>query len=396
VDAERPQTDGFIRSLHSPRALLLGVTFSFLACCAAGEIVSRRNVFHDFQRFHTHIDPDSHYYPTVRQVRALARERGAGKTLVIVGGNSVLHGCGQPENELWTRRLQEHLGDDYRVLNLGMKGASPAEFGGVAAEILSREHQRVVFVTSLSSNGVALGEAEGRTYRYFFWEAYHRGLLRDQPDREKRLVALREKYKTDEAFAESQRQMRVDRLTSSRDLWSVVAYEGLSTVWSHHVRWSVLKPRKRYPDVDGFSLPANAPYVRIERETGIAYVRALAARHAEVPGDPPPWAADLLAAFPEPDRKRTLVLGIGDNPYCVSHLNSAELARYRAIIPSYVPQIERLGFSALDLSDGWAVDDFVDHVHLTAQGGHRLADLVAPKIRQMARELGYLNEGGEP
>jgi hypothetical protein len=92
------------------------------------------------------------------------------------------------------------------------------------------------------------------------------------------------------------------------------------------------------------------------------------------------------------------VLGITDNPYCVNRLDSAEQAHYRAIFPSFLPQIERLGFSVLDLSDsdGWAVNDFIDHVHLSAQGGRRLAELVAPKVRQMARELGYLNEGSQP
>src|SRR6476469_4742344 len=97
----RTEAEGLFARLHSPRALLLGVAFSFLASCAAGELVSRRNVFRSFHRFHTHIAPESHYYPTVRQVRALARERAEkDRVLVIVGCNSILHGCGQPESEL--------------------------------------------------------------------------------------------------------------------------------------------------------------------------------------------------------------------------------------------------------------------------------------------------------
>jgi hypothetical protein len=273
-------------------------------------MVRRRNVYRDFQRFHTAMSPETYHYPTVRHVRALARSRGTGKTLVLVGGNSILHGCGQPESELWTRRLQEHLGDDYRVLNLGLKAALPAEFGGVAAEILSQEHERVIFVTNLVSLGVKLGEADGGHFRYFFWEAYHRGLLRKHPDREIRLRALRENNKRDEAFAELQRQMRVDRLTSSRDLWSAVEYGDVSTVWSVQVRWNFPKPRKRYPDVDALSHPASAPYVLAAREQGIGYVRSICARRADASAEPARWESDLLSRFPEPDRKRTLVLGV--------------------------------------------------------------------------------------
>jgi hypothetical protein len=395
---ERERGTGLVRALHSPRALLLGVAFSFAACCVGGEVVSRHDVFRCFGRFHTQISPESYYYPPLRQVTALARDRaGSGKVLVIVGSNSILHGSGQPEAELWTRHLQEQLGDDYRVVNLAMKGAFPAEFGGVVAEVLSREHERVILITCLGSNGVALGEPEGAAYRYLFWEAYHRGLLRDHPDRERRLQALREKYRDDETFAELQRQMRVDRVTSSRDLWTAAHYHLANTVWSAHVRGSVLRPLKSYPDVDPFSLPAlglHYPAWAERRELG--YVRSASGQSPEVLGDPAQWGAALLAAFPEPDRKRTLVVGICDSPYYVDRLEPTEWARYRAIVPSYLPAIERLGFAVLDVSDGWTAADFIDRSHLNAQGGRRLAALVAPKVRLMAEELGYLERGGEP
>jgi hypothetical protein len=78
----------------------------------------------------------------------------------------------------------------------------------------------------------------------------------------------------------------------------------------------------------------------------------------------------------------------------VDRLTSAEQARYHAIIPSYLPGIEGLGFSVLDVSSGWTADDFIDRCHLNAQGGRRLAESVAPKVRRMAEELGYLEGGG--
>ena len=59
---------------------------------------------------------------------------------MIVGGNSILHGYGQNADQIWTRHLQELLGDRYCVLNLAMRGGFPAEFAGPIAEALSSRY----------------------------------------------------------------------------------------------------------------------------------------------------------------------------------------------------------------------------------------------------------------
>jgi hypothetical protein len=141
--------------------------------------------------------------------------------------------------------------------------------------------------------------------------------------------------------------------------------------------------------------PESHYYPTVRQVRSLARARSASAPPPEWLGDVTRWGPDLLAPFPEPDRKRTLIVCICDSPHYVDQLSSAEQTHYRAIIPSYLPRIERLGFSVLDVSDGWTANDFIDRPHLSGQGGRRLAELVAPKVRQMALELGYL-KGGEP
>src|SRR5438045_8141064 len=98
--------------LVAPWALLLGVAAAFLGCCAAGRLAGSRNHIHHLERFHALVGPDTLYYPTVCEMCQLARSRlDPGKVVVIIGGSSVLHGTCQTADEVWTRRLQDDLGD---------------------------------------------------------------------------------------------------------------------------------------------------------------------------------------------------------------------------------------------------------------------------------------------
>ena len=122
----------------APRLLLLGVVASFLACCVAGRLLSRVNCLRNFTRFHPSINYQNLYYPTVSQVRSLARDTlDPDKVVVVLGGNSILQGFGQGAAGNWTRHLQELLGERFQVLNLALPNTIPFEFGAVAAEVLA-------------------------------------------------------------------------------------------------------------------------------------------------------------------------------------------------------------------------------------------------------------------
>jgi hypothetical protein len=51
---------------------------------------------------------------------------------------------------------------------------------------------------------------------------------------------------------------------------------------------------------------------------------------------------------------------------------------------------EQLGYAALDTGTGYTIEDFGDRTHLTSTGGAKLAAVTAPKIQDLANQLGYL------
>ena len=78
------------QALLAAPALLLGVGCAFVGCCLAGRVLSRHNFFAGFERFHQQTSPESLFYPTASQLRALGRARLArDKVAVVVGGEVV-------------------------------------------------------------------------------------------------------------------------------------------------------------------------------------------------------------------------------------------------------------------------------------------------------------------
>jgi hypothetical protein len=224
---------GLLERILAPRPLLAGVVFSFLGCCVLGRILSRQNQYTDFTRFHSYISPQTQYFPTASQVRSLARASlDHEKVAVVVGGNSILQGVGQRATELWTKRLQELLGSDYRVINLAQARAQPAEFGGVMAEVLSGDHHKVIYITDLGSS-TGLGNLQGWTYHYFFWDAYFKKLLPHDPAREHELREFTVKRTgiSKRSYTELQLGRRIDASLFFLDLWTSCTLNSLGTVW---------------------------------------------------------------------------------------------------------------------------------------------------------------------
>jgi hypothetical protein len=121
-------------------AWLAGIAVAMALLAVAGQRSAEKNFHPNFTRFHRDLAPDTRYYPTVREMMAIAREKAAGgKILVIVGGNSILYGVGQPAGRVWTERLQRELGPAYAVVNFAMRGAGVTDFAAVVAEALRTE-----------------------------------------------------------------------------------------------------------------------------------------------------------------------------------------------------------------------------------------------------------------
>jgi hypothetical protein len=405
----------------APKAFFLGLGVSFLACCLVGLWTTHHNQFKHFERFHQMLTPETLYYPTACQVRELARARlDPRKISVIVGGSSITHGTGQAAGQVWTKQLQNLLSDQYCVLNLGFRCAGAAEIGGAAAEILAKDYPRLIFITAVHP-GIIEPDPDGVLYKFFFWDAYYKGLLLDDQEREdglQRAVKDAEEAETREGkeacrhrgmLAQGQREVRaemaMDRWFYFQDLWNTLAYRKYFTVWTRSTANSFLRARRLYPDPD-----PGARSLDIRYPPGPLHDQEMAALRGYCSGRCLPdghggWVEDPTsarweqfdrcgrAAFPQSTRKRTLMLVIWLSSQYVMELPEAEQRCYGRVSEITLEHLGRAGFPALEIGRDYSPADFADFQHLAPTGGHKMAGAVAGKVRELAHQLGYTGNG---
>jgi hypothetical protein len=301
--------------------------------------------------------------------------------------------------------LQEQLGEEFQVLNLATPGAQIMEFGGIAAETLRDDFPRLIVVTN-HYPGNPLAEPDGHSQgTYFFWDAYYRGLLAKDMDREARLAKLARARRDDEKFAELKRQMRLDSWLAYRDLWTMMGHEHVWTLWNPTVAGAFTKARKHYRDVEfgpegppkhpRFTAPDARVMEVLRARIGPGYQKALSSLPPES-NDGPPYANALERAVklscPAPLRKRTLITLNRLHPYYVDRLTSQEKAMHEQLYAAAAHTLETAGFTAINVErdNPYPRSAYFDHVHLSEEGGERLARDLAPKIQELARRLGYV------
>src|SRR5262245_44973256 len=338
----------FLESRLAPRAVLLGIVAGFTSCCLLGYLGPRTNIYTDFGRFHVHVSPSTQYFPTASQMRTLGQEQlKKDKTLVIVSGSSVFYGTGQSDEQLWTRRLQEELGDDFVVLNLAMPAGNPQEFGSLAVEMLSRDYEQVTNVAPQSFHG-STPDPDGYQYRYLYWDAFIKGLLPPNPERESRMAEIVKDRikdpKTGDAFREFLRQVHCDRFLRFQDCWTRIAYEDIGTVWTPYLDRSFLKPRRSFGDQTPPASPLQHRYPPHEYDQAMAIVRRADLATTCIPR----YTVMLQFQFPPPHRQRTLLVAVPHSPYYLQRLNPKEQEVYYSFFSTYVRVLEEAGFPAFN------------------------------------------------
>jgi hypothetical protein len=401
-----PEAAGGWERLVAPNALLAGAVASFLGCCLAGHQAGRHDPFGPVERFHAFLTPENLFYPTPRLVRASARARlDPGRVAVVVGGSSRLHGTGQPELAVWTRRLQAELGEQFRVLNFAVRSGHTAEFGLAVAEMLYREHPRLIFVTDVHPGGGMSPRPDGDRYRYFYWEARSRGLLLPAPRRD---ALLQEFPQGEEAggHAERQRGLWLDRACAFSDLWNWAAYRHFSTLWTPDTGKWFFRPRRAFADPDEGPAPPQERFRRrppSELEQFRELLRcAKVARDgtgdwAEEPGSP--WWAlyhrTLRGSFPDVLRGHVIVLVPRISPYHLGRLSPEDRLSYAGVCRATVRATESEGLAALEVGATFSEKDYADLLHFAPSGGDKLAVQVAAQVRRRAWALGLLPETQE-
>jgi hypothetical protein len=398
---------GFERSnLFRSKAFLVGLVVGLSLCSAVARYVSHRGYHDVFTRFHIYISPDGQYYPTLEEMCSVVRTRcRPDQVLVIVGGNSIFHGVGQPADKLWTGELQRQLGDGFAVVNLAFRGAFCTDGAAVVAEVLRKEFPRQIYVAN--AGPFAMPEPVGSgPYRYLIWEARSRGLLESFAPREEIIDDFRSQDYTRGQRFELWALDRLDNALRFRDLWNWVGFRYIFTIQNPYTPHfpSALWPRDRFADnEDDFeAVPFSSRFRPEYQDAEMKIVRGFSsdfylktrngAWHIK-PGFLREFNRVVKGAIPDDLKARTLIMLSRNCPLYVRQLDSSERIRdddaYRDCIQSW----RAAGCEASDYGRDYDDTDFGDRTHLTATGGRMLAQQVASEVQGMAINLGYTTGG---
>jgi hypothetical protein len=387
----------------SPPALLLGFAVGLAILAWKGREVARHDWHTNFTRFHPMISPEAMYEPTVSEMCAIVRARcRPDQVLVIVGGNSILLGVGQPADRMWTVRLQEALGDRFAVVNLAFRGASPNDAGAIVAEALRTEFPRQIYI----ANEIPFQSASPigiETYRFVLLDAYYKGLLLPWKPRDDALsyylttTNYREYHQMDLELG-----AKIDSWLYFHNLWNWISYTyhftfGTSLMpHTPEAYW----PRSRFADMENdfeetpfesrFTPQVVAADLAISEKVTATYYHENSDRSWSRNGDAYSYfLADARAEFPDTLKRRTLLIVGRNSPYYTRQLDGHIRARDDLAIGETIRALEFLGYGAIGYSWDLLDEDFGDRTHLTSSGGAKLASTIAPKVEAMAHQLNY-------
>jgi hypothetical protein len=372
---------------------LFGVLAGFLVAVIAGHQAAGFSKPSKFQRFHQQISPDAAFYPPFSMLENLALARWQpGQTVVLIGGNSVFNGVGQPLSELWSVRLQELLGPRFAVVNLSFRGAYASEGAALTAESLLRRGVPVIYVTNAGPGPMA--RPYESTYAYLFWDGLAQHQLLDNPARSRELQ-LRERV-LPPVIADDMKAKQLNGRLNARlrfqDLWHHVGYRQFFTVWSYVTRENFLRPKDRWADFEPPAPPVGDRFQTLFA-TEMQITRGLGASLMETDGADG-WrpvepilqqtGLDVDEIFAPQLKARMLVVLVRNCPYYLSRLTPAEQDRDRATYAAYETLWQSHGINCVVAGSDFAADDYFDRVHLIGSGGRKLAQVVAAALRPMA------------
>jgi hypothetical protein len=388
----------------APAWFLGGLLLGLILLGWAGRRIARTDYHPGFVRFPPSASPESRYFPTVNEMAAIVRGQcRPDQVLVIVGGNSVLLGVGQPVGEVWTKHLQDLLGDKYCVINFAFRGASPTNGGAVIAEVLRNEFPHQIYIAD-EAELTAVPSIGNDTYRYLNWQAYFGGKLINYPLRNATIAGYRARADGRPLFIDAAISAIFDRVLYYKDLWNWVTFCHFGTIDSLYgaALPDLAKPRAEIPDDERdstnpdlvarrYSAAGNDIEMKITRGYFEIYSHRQPDGHWQLADatriDLQAWFKE---AFPTPLKARTLMLIARGSPHYRRQLSPEEAVGEDQAFKDTVALWREAGYSAMEFGREFNEDDYVDRIHLTKLGGAKLAAAVAPQVQEMARQLGYL------
>jgi alginate O-acetyltransferase complex protein AlgI len=380
-----------------PSFLFMGALAGFFLCCVAGKYPQNHNIYRNFLRFHEGINPETAFYPTASQVMAVADSTlPKDKIIVVVGGDSVFLGLRQNVNEVWTIELQKQLGDRFAIFNVGMPDGSPTGIGAVTFEMLAKNHPRIIYAFSqLPMYRVEIDG--GITYRYFFWEAYYKGLIDLSPDRRREMEQCRSAEMKNPDGQELHIGTFLDSYVNANDLWTWFGYQAIWTVWSDRTALTPFRARKHYRDEHKApEFPGSNPYLNPQADKPVnnRFKNMVAFHGSTITGDPIKWIPILdseLSIVPSSFRTQTIGCLHWLCPWTADAMTPDEIAAQEFCYDSIHQTLMTDGYRVMEYGKNYPGEEYADGSHLDATGGRHLARQLAPVILEIARSRRYLD-----
>lgn len=361
------------------KAFTIGMLFSFIGLSLCGWLFTEKNIFKNFQRFHRNITSETQFYPTPRIMTALVNSQiEPNKITVIISGSSKFRGAGQSLHDLWSIRLQEQLGDNFKVINLAQNGGRVAGIGLYMAEFLAKKGIKVIFVVDVGHFSIAVRD-DGPNYPGFFLDGENRGYWTHFPERLDRIKTSL----NSEILLENLIKVNLNQFIYFNDFWNAFGYLHFFTVLTPQTFKSPFSPRINAEDKDDIvSCNPELGYNRdLDGMLNIMRTYSVDFKNGS--------EFDPLTDFTVPDSiKKLTIFSVGKfSPYYIKKISLKEKENYLRLVKNAALRYQELGIQTFIPS--YPSNNYCDLQHFSAEGAKKLSHDFAYVIKSKAKVLGY-------
>jgi hypothetical protein len=239
----------------------------------------------------------------------------------------------------------------------------------------------------------------GGSYEYLYWQAQASGKLlkiaRNSDETQAAAIANRGRI----VLSEAALRVYFDYWSCASNLWNYIGYKYLFTVFNF-----LKTPPERFfearinsRDQEGDVPPIPERFTLQEQSMQIVRTFFNFSVERDAKGElwikpvvSDAFIRDARGAFPNSLKSRTLVILTYNAPYFTQQLSKDEYAAYEFAFFQGKSWLQKAGYHSVVIGPHLINDDFEDRGHLTGSGGQKMAHDVAPLIREMAIQLGYL------
>jgi hypothetical protein len=381
-----------------PKPFFSGSILGVLTILTLGAWAKHFDTFGDRVRFFQAVSPERAVYPTIYNLMAFVRGKAdPRKTLVLVSGSSICLGIGQPEDDLWSRRLQETLGEDFCVVNTSFRSSRYNLIGLPLIRMLRKEFPRSIFISDISPNDRGPTpiyiDNPNVPYNYVSWQSLAREVFQGDS------AALAEAFTE---FSDCKRDQRIyaqeqflsgawEFFTGASSFWNWMGYRICFTAnpFSHPLkRVRLLRDDERRENY----LPSPERFLANRvREMDILHQQIRQGKfHQAAPSNKNDAHLNLAESFRDEDLKRRAVFLVNAwSSYYVNQLNHSDQLFYKEMVSHQVLALKNLGFGAVAVGLNYPFSYYVDGQHFSWEASQIIAEAAAKEVQRVCRTQGF-------